>query len=957
MATIGTAITIPKEQVKIRWREPYVSAGLNQKFSGVMRPGIYRGFEAQASGTPNNYINFVVDSGTSDSVAVVEDDVNGYSTTVRYTTNLQVDLSSQFAAGATLYGVIEVDYQVGPDTTGEIKVVDTLTGLGAYIQICKIIIPAAASAVLPAYISFVGLTDVNSVDTDRPWVDSTNHGYSYPELFDRAPTQDQKDAMDNANSPSSSNPFATESDTTDKAIAESTLSSVATINPYVEIQMPSGIYFVGTGGAGTGKQWFELFEPGTDNGLTGSDDGPITVQGLYKTTGTGNPLIPNGGDADSDGFYDNTSGAALFVRMDFTATGDSFYNGTVDVYAGTKKTIATLDVNALLKKPVKSIEVTAELQRAIYKINGAAWDDALRHLRWWGDQSADIGELTGNASRTIFRAVGNDFQNVVDSSGDAFEWRTGIDGSLLLKLEGAGGFSTDIIPSTHQNNFIGTLANSWKGGYFDAGTETTPTNRFTVVGSSTTTAATNAADGINSTGGSSTSGDGGHGVVATGGNNTDNTQTGGDGLNAIGGTGSTGGRGVYGEGAGASPGVYGKGGAANGAGVQGLGQGAGDGVRGTGGPTNGIGLWGLGIGTGQGLYAIGGNNAAGGHGIYATGGFLGGYGIDAQGTGNFPGVIGRGGSGGQDGVQGIATGGKSGCYGYGGPAGGWGIYGDGTLNRAGVKGVGDQTGSGVSGSGVEGTGGTPDGKGVLGTGTGTGAGVHGDTSASTGYGVIAEAQVGAPTPTRSALRLVNQNGDPSTAVRGDISSNGGGGLGSTSKLRHYNGQKWEGIVPNVEASVSNSDTLAGPSTSFQTFASKYTIPAYSLRIGSTIRIKAWGTHEGTSGVGPYVQLRLRISGTNIVTSTAKPTSVATTGDIWSVEAWGVVREFTTPETVMFGKFTHGARSVSIPDLTHDETPVALSASSTHDIDVQAQFTLTPTSSDIVQLQALIVDIT
>ena len=45
-----TALTFAANEAKIRWREPYVSEGLNRKFAGVIPRGIYRGFGIQPSG-------------------------------------------------------------------------------------------------------------------------------------------------------------------------------------------------------------------------------------------------------------------------------------------------------------------------------------------------------------------------------------------------------------------------------------------------------------------------------------------------------------------------------------------------------------------------------------------------------------------------------------------------------------------------------------------------------------------------------------------------------------------------------------------------------------------------------------------------------------------------------------------------------------------------------------------
>jgi hypothetical protein len=62
----------------VKWREQYVSAALNKKFSGVTEPGVYYGYEL----SPGGGMSIMVSPGEDhpESVAVVERD--GYSITV-----------------------------------------------------------------------------------------------------------------------------------------------------------------------------------------------------------------------------------------------------------------------------------------------------------------------------------------------------------------------------------------------------------------------------------------------------------------------------------------------------------------------------------------------------------------------------------------------------------------------------------------------------------------------------------------------------------------------------------------------------------------------------------------------------------------------------------------------------------------------------------------------------------
>lgn len=141
-----------------------------------------------------------------------------------------------------------------------------------------------------------------------------------------------------------------------------------------------------------------------------------------------------------------------------------------------------------------------------------------------------------------------------------------------------------------------------------------------------------------------------------------------------------------------------------------------------------------------------------------------------------------------NGVQG--TGGATSGYGVkgiGGNPDGGGVYGQGTGASAGVTGVGGATGYGVYGQGGAGGAagvvgaGTVNNMGVNGQGNGTGTGVEGDGGA-TGYGVVANADTSSPV--RSTLRLVPQDANPTTPLKGDVYINTDG------TFRYYTGSAW-----------------------------------------------------------------------------------------------------------------------------------------------------------------------
>ncbi len=70
--TVVAAVSIPSDSIKIRWREPFLSAGLNRKAHGTSLRGVYRGFDATASAPAT--ITLQVEQpklGTGDSLSAV----------------------------------------------------------------------------------------------------------------------------------------------------------------------------------------------------------------------------------------------------------------------------------------------------------------------------------------------------------------------------------------------------------------------------------------------------------------------------------------------------------------------------------------------------------------------------------------------------------------------------------------------------------------------------------------------------------------------------------------------------------------------------------------------------------------------------------------------------------------------------------------------------------------------
>jgi hypothetical protein len=172
------------------------------------------------------------------------------------------------------------------------------------------------------------------------------------------------------------------------------------------------------------------------------------------------------------------------------------------------------------------------------------------------------------------------------------------------------------------------------------------------------------------------------------------------------------------------------------------------------------------------------------------------------------------------GVIGKGKPGKIGVEGLGG-ANAVGKGGRGTIGVGGAGLSGNEGGDGATGWGGAGNGVGTGGIGVIGIGGvggvagNGGAGVSGSSGDRGGYGVVAEGDSGL-TPVRSALRLVPQATDPTTAAKGDVYVNSG-----TSKLRLHDGLVWNDVGGSGSPVWKATVTGAGPHTLDKAKYNKY----------------------------------------------------------------------------------------------------------------------------------------
>jgi hypothetical protein len=230
------------------------------------------------------------------------------------------------------------------------------------------------------------------------------------------------------------------------------------------------------------------------------------------------------------------------------------------------------------------------------------------------------------------------------------------------------------------------------------------------------------------------------------------------------------------------------------------------------------------------------------------------------------------------GVRGEGIGNGAGCSCLGGATGPGGQFTAGGGNAAGAEGTGDGTGAGFDGTGgafgagVRGTAGGPAadggffdsdlsgttaGTGCTGRGRGDATGVLG--TAADGYGVVASSDT--TSPTRSALRIVPQNADPTTLADGDVWVNS-----STEELSVRQSSVTTRVVVRrdgqCEGFSSNASTVTDNASTFTTVIA---VVVSAPRTG-TVRITLTG-EVGRDAAGSIdVRCRDVTAGANAVTT-------------------------------------------------------------------------------------------
>ena len=129
------AVSLTKDKVKVRWREPYTSEGLNAKFTGIPR-GVYLGFTPSETTPSSNILRLAPDGTETLSVLAVKSNTTTALVHIVETANVDLDFTSH--SSFPVYVIAKAVYQVGVETTAQI-----ITQAGApngrnEVGICKI---------------------------------------------------------------------------------------------------------------------------------------------------------------------------------------------------------------------------------------------------------------------------------------------------------------------------------------------------------------------------------------------------------------------------------------------------------------------------------------------------------------------------------------------------------------------------------------------------------------------------------------------------------------------------------------------------------------------------------------------------------------------------------------------------------------------------------------------------
>lgn len=159
--------TFLDNEIRMRWREPYVTEGLNRKFEGVVPRGIWRGWHLQADSVISMQVKLIADAAKGDHVAVYNTTSGNYQLRVEKSGDVNIPVSAY--AGTTIYIAIYATYSTLVTTAAVLRIYPEADYLAApekdeLIVLGKVDVPA--SGIIPD-------GDVNPTAT-RAWEEQSS---------------------------------------------------------------------------------------------------------------------------------------------------------------------------------------------------------------------------------------------------------------------------------------------------------------------------------------------------------------------------------------------------------------------------------------------------------------------------------------------------------------------------------------------------------------------------------------------------------------------------------------------------------------------------------------------------------------------------------------------------------------------------------------------------------------
>lgn len=200
-------------------------------------------------------------------------------------------------------------------------------------------------------------TSGNAVNDTNRFVDNADT---------RLPTQDENDALIGSHgSPSTSNLYITQD--FPLALTNEEFSGSAPANPYVELVLTDGPFFVGTSGVGSANKYFQFYDSVLKREYIRTDGQPVNVTGIFLDSGLTNELDPSTNpDVDPFGFLTNTT---IFVEFD-TPPDTAFR-----LLYGKRFTLNDIPTDALLRRSIPEAQTSADAITTIENIKGRSFSD------------------------------------------------------------------------------------------------------------------------------------------------------------------------------------------------------------------------------------------------------------------------------------------------------------------------------------------------------------------------------------------------------------------------------------------------------------------------------------------------------------------------------------------------------------------------------------------------------